>query len=107
MNHLACGRMTGGYSVLTLVLAAMCCGACGEEQPVKPQNRAPSISSLTASPDTLGMLDSATVTCLASDPDGDTLVYDWVTDDRVGIRGARPGDPFLYNTIADSIVMYP
>jgi len=41
------------------------------------------------------------------DPDGDRLVYDWITDGRLRIRDARPGDHSLYNTQANSMVFYP
>jgi hypothetical protein len=41
------------------------------------ENQAPSITSLTAYPDSLAPGEASTVTCVASDPDGDTLSYVW------------------------------
>lgn len=41
------------------------------------RNENPLISSLVASPDTVQPGETATITCVASDPDGDVLDYDW------------------------------
>ncbi|MDH5695193.1 MAG: hypothetical protein OEZ00_01090 [Dehalococcoidia bacterium] len=40
-------------------------------------NQRPVISSVTAEPATLEREEISTITCLASDPDGDTLIYIW------------------------------
>ena len=82
-------------------------GACGSDNPVTPQNHRPSVLSLTVFPAAIGLSDSAIVVCNAMDPDADTLVYDWITDDRVRLQGARPGDPFLYSSYLNSVVVYP
>lgn len=63
-----------------------------------PNNAAPVIDSVTATPTTLGPGDSTLIRCYASDPDGDRLVYDWITDAKLKINGALPWDNFLYNT---------
>jgi hypothetical protein len=42
------------------------------------------------------------------DPNGDTLVYDWITDARLRIKGANPpGDTRLFNTFENSQIFYP
>jgi hypothetical protein len=46
------------------------------------------------------------VVCDARDPGADSLVYDWFTDSRLVIKGARPGDYYLYNTPFNSHVFY-
>ncbi|MBI5661450.1 MAG: hypothetical protein HZC46_04810, partial [Ignavibacterium album] len=46
--------------------------------------------------------------CNATDPDGDTLVYDWITDARLRINGANPPDDrSLFNTFENSRIFYP
>jgi len=44
-------------------------------------NHPPVINSLTVSPQNVGPGDTATVTCSASDPDGDPLTYEWTASD--------------------------
>jgi len=58
-----------------------------------------------ASPDTVGPTDSAIVVCNATDIDGDVLVYDWATDDRLRIKGSVSGIR-LSGTAANSVVVY-
>lgn len=65
------------------------------------------ISSLTAFPRIIGPADSVTVTCIASDPDGDTLVYDWISDGRTSIQGTFDWQHSLYNTFENFRVVYP
>jgi len=43
-------------------------------------NRPPAITSLTSSTGTVAMGESAQITCIASDPDGDALSYSWRAD---------------------------
>lgn len=81
-----------------------------DDNPVdsKPENRRPVILSLTVFPEVIGPSDSAIVVCNAFDPDGDTLVYDWITDARLKIKGALPpGDTRLFNTFENSRIFYP
>lgn len=51
-------------------------------------NYAPIITSLVADSDTLQANESTTITCFASDPDGDTITYDWSSPDGGTISGS-------------------
>lgn len=65
-----------------MVLAG-CCTAlallagCGVKTPLQPVNRDPIVTSLTVFPTTIAPGDSAVVVCSASDPDGESVRYDW------------------------------
>jgi len=90
--------------VLSLALAA-CVAACDMSTPLQPVNRSPVIQSLVAFPTTIGPGDSAIVVCGATDPDGDTLVYDWSSDCRL----VKQGDPYGNFTVFErgrSMVVY-
>lgn len=94
------------YLVLFAAALGLTVIGCNGDDPVSPLNRNPVILSLATFPDTLSRLDSAIVVCGASDPDADPLVYDWITDARLRLKGALPGDPFLYNTSANYQIIY-
>ena len=81
---------------------------CGDDNPVdgKQENRSPVILSLSVFPDVIGPSDSAIVICNAFDPDADTLVYDWITDGRLKIKGGQGDEHFLYNTYENSRMVY-
>lgn len=87
---------------LAMTLSA---GACAQD-PVGPVNHHPVINSVTVFPTQIGPSDSALVIVAASDPDLDSLVYDWETDSRLRIKDAYPGDNFLYNTSEPSRIFY-
>ncbi len=62
----------GQWAVLVLVgVALLFASACA------PGNSSPQITSLSADPPTVGTGGNTTITCIASDPDGDTLTYSW------------------------------
>jgi hypothetical protein len=62
----------GQWLVLALIVVALAfAGACG------PGNNPPTITSLTASPASVASGGSSTITCVATDPDGNTLTYTW------------------------------
>lgn len=90
---------------LPILGVGLCLGAC-TEFPTRPANLGPTISSIVAFPNVIGPGDSVLVTILASDPDGDNLVYDWETDSRLDIQGDRSRDHYLYNTASNSRVFY-
>jgi len=61
--------------VLCLMLSTVIIG-CGKKEPPKPNN-APVISSLIAEPKNVPAEKNSLITCMASDIDGDSLVFDW------------------------------
>jgi len=95
------------WGTLMIVLLGASLGACTGNDTGGPDNHRPVISSVTVFPTVIGLTDSAAVTCFASDPDDDVLVYDWITDGRLTIQGALPGTHFLYNTHTPRRVFYP
>ena len=92
--------------LLVLLLANFAC----KDNPVdsgKTENHSPVIFSVTVFPEVIGPTDSAIVICNAMDPDGDTLVYDWITDGRLNIKGAPYYAHEEYNTYENSQIFYP
>jgi hypothetical protein len=60
------------YVVVSLViLAVTMCAGCG------PSNHSPEITSLTPGATSVAPGENCTIACVASDPDGDTLTYEW------------------------------
>ena len=86
------------WRTLVLVLPLGLSVAACEEDPAKPRNRDPVIASLTAFPGVVDPGDSLLVICESADADGDLLVYDWLTDGRLQIKGNQPGDSDLSNS---------
>jgi hypothetical protein len=79
-----------GFGIVLVVLAvvAILAGACGPREvsptpsvptapPTPNANQPPEISSLTANPSGVSYGGSATVSCIATDPDGDLVNYSW------------------------------
>jgi hypothetical protein len=64
------------------------------------------MTSLVATPDTLGPGDSTIVEATAHSLSGLALVYDWVTDSRLRIAGAPPNQYYLYTTKSNRHVFY-
>jgi len=89
--------------ISTLLLVQSNC----DDNPIKSENHSPFILTLAVFPDVIGPQDSAIVICNARDPDADTLVYDWITDGRMKIKGARNNEHFLYHTYENSRIVYP
>jgi len=91
---------------LILIIAILLLTINCDENPVKPENHNPIIFSLVAFPEIVDPNDSLIVICNAIDPDGDTLVYDWITSGVVRIKGAIGDENFLYNTYENYRVFY-
>ena len=93
-------------AVLGLLVCSVGISACEDQNPVRPTNKNPSIKSLIAFPSAIAPSDSVIVACQATDLDGDSLVYDWITDARLIPRDARPGDFEVYNTPSSTQVFH-
>ncbi len=65
------------FAILLLVGLVLTLGCSKDETPTTPTNHAPSITSVTASPDSVGLSGSTTVSCVATDADSNTLTYSW------------------------------
>jgi hypothetical protein len=86
--------------VLAFVVGA---GAC-RKYITLPIYRRPVISSVDAFPTTLAPGDSTMITIHATDPDGDSLVYDWAAYNGLIIKGSP--DEILNNTYSPSMIFY-
>jgi hypothetical protein len=95
----------GIWRVLLVLAIATGLGAC-RKFPTVSVNRRPVISSVIAFPTTLGLGDSTLITVFATDPDGDSLVYDWnAYNGLVTLRGSD-STSMLYHTPSPSRVFY-
>lgn len=65
------------FSILIIVLSLWV--ACDQDSPTEPQNNPPEISSIIANPSQVGLMETSTLVCKASDPDGDSLEYIWTS----------------------------
>jgi hypothetical protein len=63
--------------LLLLMIVTIFVGSCGGGGGDGVTNNAPQVYSVTCSPPNVSKGGSTTVVCEASDPDGDTLSYDW------------------------------
>ena len=92
--------------LLALALGATIVG-CSKKNPTAPapENHNPVISSVVLFPQTIGPGDSVIVVCTASDPDGDSLVYDWITDTRLRVKGS-PFGAYLFSSNSNAQVFY-
>lgn len=92
--------------VVAALALGIALGSCDTTRSLRPANRRPVATSLSVFPNTIGPLDSAVVTCVATDADGDTLVYDWFSDCRlVGPRGEELVGG-LYHRFSPSLVVH-
>src|SRR5690349_14776426 len=92
--------------IMPSLLLAAGIAACGhDDDPIKPVNHNPVIFSLTVFPTAMGPQDSAIIVCNAMDPDAYTLLYDWITDADLRIKGSQSG-VYLFNSLENSQVLY-
>lgn len=62
---------------------------CGEEKPTEPTNSVPEIHSVSASPTTIKVNEMTSLSCVATDADGDDLSYAWSADEGSFIQGTQ------------------
>jgi hypothetical protein len=83
---------------------------CGEDDPTGPLNHTPGIAGLAADPDTVDPTGSSTISCTATDVDGDSLAYAWhpqagtisgTGNQVVWDAPASPGDYSIVVTVTD------
>ena len=94
-----------GFVVLLLIILVI--GGCASaNQPPRnqpPRNQPPSITSLKAKQDVLSPLSSCLIECVASDPDGDELSYEWLTvngdidEEGAAVSWDAPEQEGIYN----------
>ena len=99
-------NFNGSVMKIVLIILVFLHIICCNENPVKSENHQPIIFSLIVFPDVICVQDSAVVICNAFDSDGDTLVYDWITDGRLQIKDGQGDGHFLYNTYENSRIVY-
>lgn len=54
--------------------------SCSEDTPTEPQNNPPKIISITVSPPEIKIDETISLSCVATDADGDDLTYIWSSD---------------------------
>jgi hypothetical protein len=64
----------GRFALAISLLFLIALGACA------PHNNAPVITDLTAAPSVIGQAETTVIECVASDPDGDGLSYQWLAE---------------------------
>lgn len=67
------------YKIIIAISIVVMVAACCMPEPVKKENKIPVIESVSYAKDSMAMIDNE-LTCLASDPDGDSLAYEWSAD---------------------------
>ncbi len=63
--------------VLGIILFVGCSGDSDSNNPTGTSNQAPAIRNISADPVIVGRQERSNLTCVATDPDGDSLVYYW------------------------------
>ena len=83
--------------LLGFFLIIMGCSGDDNGSPTQSQNHAPVIQSVTASPSTVietdyhDMVNLTTLSCVATDQDGDSLAYSWSCPDGTFLEGIQFG----------------
>jgi hypothetical protein len=96
----------GRFALVISLLLLIVLGACAPHS-----NSPPRIESLTAAPSVIGQAETTVIECIASDPDGDELSYQWSTE-QGSVSGQGPsvtwtgpdtcGDYIVTVTVTDS-----
>lgn len=96
-----------GHALLFACGLGLGLAACDTTKPLVLNFHSPVVvQGPQAFPTTIGPGDSAIVTVYATDPDGDTVVYDWETDCRLKLKGDVLGYGLLNNTYEGRMVVY-
>jgi hypothetical protein len=100
-------KSKASHVLLSALFLCVTGGACRNTPvaPTTPANHPPLISSIILFPLSIGPSDSAIVVCSATDPDGDTLVYDWISDGRLRLKGAPRGG-YIFSSPRNSQTFY-
>lgn len=98
-------RISHRLSAVVLLVFVLGAGAC-HKFVTEPVTRRPVITSVVAFPTVLGPGDSTMITVFATDPDGDSLVYDWEPYNGLTYKGQQPSQGAIYNTHSPSMVFY-
>ena len=61
---------------------------CADDQPTEPKNNAPQIKSITASPASIKVNETTSLTCVATDADGNDLTITWSCENGTFPNGA-------------------
>jgi len=67
------------YKLIIVVSIIVAVTGCCMPEPVKKENKNPVIESVSYAKDSMAIIDNEIV-CNASDPDGDSLIYQWTAD---------------------------
>ncbi|MCC6650343.1 MAG: hypothetical protein IT348_04250 [Candidatus Eisenbacteria bacterium] len=97
-------RLRQGVLLFVVSLIVLGAGSC-RSYVTRSIYRSPVISEVLAFPTTLGAAESTMITVFATDPDGDSLVYDWSAYNGLVMKG-HPGQHDVYGTRSSSMVFY-
>ncbi len=100
-------RCNPWHVLMSALLLGVTVGACRHSPvaPTAPANHPPLISSVILFPSSIGPSDSAIVVCAATDPDGDTLVYDWISSGGLQLKDAPRGG-YIFSSPNNSQIFY-
>lgn len=89
------------FGILLIVILISC-----KENSTEVENNDPILLSLQVFPKIVNSEDSVIVICEASEPDEDSLFYDWFTDSRLRIKN-NGNESIMYHTRENIRVFYP
>ncbi len=91
---------------LFLMAFASISASCDPELPLRPVNHSPVVRRLSVFPSLIGPGDSAVVICEATDPEQDTLQFDWTTDCRMIMSTRLGNDSFVFGERSGQMVVH-
>lgn len=93
------------WIVLLFSVAALLWG-CNDEETTAPINNDPVITAVRAFPNLVAPADSFAVFCLAYEPDGDSLFYDWSCTSGASVQGSDSRTPGLLNHTRENVRIF-